>query len=85
MLLVKDLGQRQTYPLRGLDDTNSLDGAFLLQPKPGRPDGLALDKGWTAEDKTICLVSWLTVRKDPSWQAGVVMMVQTVGDRGGHF
>jgi hypothetical protein len=59
--------------------------APLLRPKPGRPDGLARDKGWTAEDKTIGLVGWSNsweAWKDPSWQAGVVMKVQTVGDRG---
>ena len=34
---------------------------MMLRPKPGRPDGLAPDKGWTAEDKTIGLEGWLTV------------------------
>jgi hypothetical protein len=61
---------------------------FVLQPKPRRPDGLAPDKGWTAEDKTVGLVGWLTfweAWKDPSRQAGGVVMVQTVVDVGGHF
>ena len=33
------------------------------QPKPGRPDRLALDKHWTAEDNPIGLVGWSMVGK----------------------
>jgi hypothetical protein len=32
------------------------DAEHMLQPKPGRPDRLALDKGWMAQDKTIGVV-----------------------------
>jgi hypothetical protein len=53
----------------------------MLQPKPRRPDRLAPDMEWTAEDKTVGLVGWLTIWeawKDPSWQAGGVVKIQTV-------
>jgi hypothetical protein len=33
----------------------------MLRTKPGRPDGLAPDKGCMPKDKTIGLVGWLTV------------------------
>jgi hypothetical protein len=43
---------------------------FLLPSEPGRPDGLAPDKGWMAEDKTIGLVAWSTLGKPGSDQVG---------------
>jgi hypothetical protein len=44
--------------------------SILLQPKPGRPDGLALDMGWTAEDKTMGLAGWSLIRKPGRIQVG---------------
>jgi hypothetical protein len=43
---------------------------FLLQPELRRPDELAPDKGWTAEDKTIGLVAWSALGKPGRNQVG---------------
>jgi hypothetical protein len=51
-------------------DTIPSQGYKVLRPKPGRPGGLARGKGWTAEDKTIGLVGWLTVGKPGRIQVG---------------